>query len=92
MATTFSQLDPLLRRWSQDRGVPLFTSHRGEPVRSFELVGSCGATRCQIWVETGERVTVSVWDYGSRKRELDADVSNLYERLDEAWRLGGSWL
>ncbi len=35
---------------------------------------------------------MSVWDYGDRKRKLEAHISNLYERLDEALRVGRSWL
>jgi hypothetical protein len=89
--TAFAQLDPIIRQWSSDRQVPLFTRYKDEDVRSFRIVGSSG-TECQIWIEVGERVTVSVWDYGKRRQDLEADAASLRARLDEALSIARSWV
>jgi hypothetical protein len=88
---TLAQLDPTIRQWSSDRQIPLFTRYKDEDVRSFEVIGSSGAT-CQIWIETEERVTVRIWDYGERRHDLDADISSLRAQLDEALRIARSWV
>lgn len=89
--TTFAQFDPIIEQWSSDRQIPLFTRYKDEDVRSFQVVGSSG-TECQIWIEVGERVTVSVWDYGKRRQDLEADADSLRARLDEALSIARSWV
>lgn len=89
--TAFAQLDPTITQWSRNRQIPLFTHYKDEDVRSFQVVGSSGA-KCQIWIEVGERVIVSVWDYGKRRQDLDADADSLRARLDEALSIARSWV
>lgn len=89
--TTFGQLDPIIEQWSSDRQIPLFTQYKDEEVRSFQVVGPSGA-QCQIRIQAGDRVTVSVWDYGKRRQDLEADAGSLGARLDEALSIAQSWV
>jgi hypothetical protein len=54
--TDFENLDLIIRRWSEENGVLLSESYKGEEVRSFEIVGAAGS-RCQIWIEVQDSVT-----------------------------------
>jgi hypothetical protein len=89
--TDFESIDPLIRRWSADNAIPLFTEYRGESVRSFDIVGP-SARRCQIWIESAEPLAVHVWDYGKRRERLEADFDTVRQRLDDALEIARSWV
>jgi len=89
--TYFVHVDPILKRWSQRRGVPLSTRYRDEEVRSFQLIGPANE-RAQIWVEVdATKVSVHVWDYKKRRETLATDVEGLESSLDLALAQAMSW-
>ena len=89
--TTLAELDPILREWSSDNRIPVFTHYKDEDVRSFQVVGPSGA-QSQIGIEADDRLTVSVWDYRKRRQDFEADLDSLRAQLDEALRVARSWV
>ena len=89
--STFTRLDPIIKQWASDRRIPLITRHKDEDVRSFQIVGLSGS-QCQIWIELDEVVVVSVWDYGERRRDRQADADSLRVQLDEALSIARAWV
>lgn len=88
----FAWIDPVLHRWSHLMGVPLYVEHQGEAVRTFIIVGPSGA-KTQIWVEpVNDCIEVHVWDYQRMKRVFEADLSSLFDALDEALACARSWV
>lgn len=88
---TFEQVDPVILEWSEERHLPLYTRYKDEDVRSFQVVGASGAS-CQIWIETGDEVSVHVWDYGRRRRSFVTNGRDLRTALDNALAVARSWI
>ena len=88
--TVFEQLDPAIEEWAKERQVPLYTSYKGDDVRSFQVVGSSGAA-CQIWIEVGNVVSLIVWDYGARRRTFATEPGKLKAALDGALAVARGW-
>ena len=90
---SYSQLDPILNRWAASRGLHVLTAYRDSEVRSIDLVGAKGA-RSQLWIQPPEetgRVTVHVWDYGTRRWDCEVDLDRLSECLDIAFETASRW-
>lgn len=85
-----ANLDAVIRAWAESRCLPVYTEHRGEQVRSFQVTGKTGG-RCQIWVEVQQDITVHVWDYRRRHEILVADAGRLADQLDAALALARKW-
>ncbi len=88
--TRFEQIDPVIRQWSHERQLPLYTEYKETEVRSFEVPGSSGAA-CQIWIEVGHTLSVCVWDRADRRRTFETDASSLRGALDEALNVARRW-
>ena len=90
---SYSIIDPIIKAWTQQHGLVLFTQYKDSEVRSVDVAGK-GSQKFQIWIDTpkGDRVSVHAWDYKKRRQDWDANFSNLNELLEEAIRTVRLWV
>jgi len=87
----FLEVDPLIRAWSRERRLPLYTQHQDSEVRTFLLVGPSGK-KAQIWIEVIGGIAVHAWDYKKRRWMSQATEESLSNKLDEALACAQSWI
>lgn len=83
----FDEVDPVLRRWSKSRVVPMHTRYREDEVRSFSIVNSSGQ-EFQIWIEM-DPLVVNFWDFKADRRSWRIAIAHLESHLDDALALTG---
>jgi hypothetical protein len=91
---SYELVDEVLESWCSAHQVQVSTEYKGEPVRSIQMVGA-KHSRIQIWVDPVSPagiVSVHVWDYRSRRKELSGPVVDLNTLLDGAYQLATKWL
>lgn len=89
---SYSDIDPIISRWTKGHRLFLYTRYQDSDVRSIEIVDSRGC-KYQIWIDEpkGDQVAVHVWDYRRRRRDLQVEISVLEDGLDEAYATLRKW-
>lgn len=89
---SYSAIDPIIQKWTQQHGLSLFTEYKDSEVRSVDIAGSNGQ-KFQIWIDRpkGVQVSVHAWDYKKRRQDWNATTTDLDNFLEEAIKTVRSW-
>jgi hypothetical protein len=91
---SYEAVDPILQPWSAAHTIHVFTEYKDEPVRTMDIVSDNGS-KIQIWIDpptSDSLVSVHVWDYSSRRRDLSAPLADLATLLDDSFAQATVWL
>lgn len=90
----YGLVDSILERWTAKYGLHMYREHRGEPVRTTDLVEKSGS-KVQIWVQPGAQSDtweVHLCDYQKQRKDWSGPAADLESRLTKAYSLARSWV
>jgi hypothetical protein len=91
---SYELVDQILEPWSSAHQLRVATEYKDEPVRSMDMVGGKDS-KVQIWIDPVSPdgiVSVHLWDYHSRRKQLSGPVVDLHKLLDAAHQEATEWL
>jgi hypothetical protein len=89
----YSDVDPVLAAWTQERGLRIHTKYKGEDVRSIDVAGGSGKLY-QIWVDApdvNKKFGIHAWDYKKRRADVKCSLSDLKKVLEEVYATVLEW-
>jgi hypothetical protein len=89
----YEKIDSIIESWATARKLPLYRMYKEEEIRAFELASLSGK-RFQIWVSVPNpdgTIPVHVWDFKKRRRDFLVSASDLFDYLENAYRIAIGW-
>ncbi len=91
---SYELVDQILKPWSSAHQLHVYTEYKDEAVRSMDMVGDKDS-KVQIWIDPVSPdgvVSVHLWDYHRRRKQLSGPVVDLNKLLDAAYQEATEWL
>lgn len=91
----YQTIDGVIRKWAALHGLHVATMYQDSEVRSVDVVGSDGRSKCQIWIGAPDkegRTDVNVWNYRNRRTRYQAGGGDLLSILEQAYSQAMEWL
>jgi hypothetical protein len=91
--STYDEIDPIIKKWSSDHGLHLYTLDRDWEIRSVTVGGVKNGSRSfQIWItepDVSGQIEVHVANKNPPRngKTFQATKENLLAVLEEAWRI-----
>lgn len=92
---SYQAIDGLIEQWAAQHDLQVATKYQDAEVRSVDIVGNDGRSKCQIWIDEPDeqgRVDVNVWNYRNRRTRYRAEGDELSRVLEQAYLQAMEWL
>ncbi len=88
----YDEIDPIIKKWSADHGLHLYTLDRDWEIRSVTVGGTKGSRSYQIWITQPDasgqlQVHVANQNPPRNQQTFQATKENLHAMLEKAWRV-----
>jgi hypothetical protein len=90
----YEEIDDILKNFAKIHNLTFYTRYQEEEIRSFDIGDSKGRNY-QLWVDAPDekgQISIHAWDYKKKRSDFIADVSNLLDSLEVAYRTINKWM
>jgi hypothetical protein len=88
----YDKIDNILKHWTEEQGLCLYTRYKDTDVRSVDVVGYRG-NKVQIWIDApqNDSVAIHLWDYNNRREDHSVPIESLESSLTELYLKAREW-
>ena len=92
---SYQAIDERIKHWAAQYDLRLATKYKDTEVRSVDVIGTGGKSKCQIWIDAPDRqgrIYVNIWNYKNRRIRYRTEYEDLSEVLQQAYAQAMDWL